>query len=109
MRATFALAEAAKTSAFNATFYSGVATIIPVLFLALAVQAPFLDELTSLADRLSARSSSASRPRWNPYIADAPWRIAAFIVIYPTVGEIDLRDLRPVLPACHQVRRRHHP
>jgi hypothetical protein len=61
MYTAIALTEA-RVSAFNATFYSVAATIIPVLFLALAVQGPFLDELVPLADRLSARPSRPSRP-----------------------------------------------
>jgi hypothetical protein len=87
MHTAFALAQAAEVPAFKATFYSVAATIIPVLFLALAVQGHFLDELLSLADQLSARPSRLSR-RLASYAADAPWRIAAFVVIYSTIGEI---------------------
>ena len=88
MHTAFVLAQAAKDPAFNETFYSVAATIIPVLFLALAVQGPFLDELVSLADRQSARPSPRRRGPLSTYAADAPWRIAAWVLIYSTIGEI---------------------
>jgi hypothetical protein len=88
MHTAFALAQAAKVPAFNETFYSVAATIIPVLFLALAVQGPFLDELLSLADRPRARSSRPARALASTYAADAPWRVGVFVVIFSTVGEI---------------------
>jgi len=87
MHAVFALAQAATVPAFNETFYSVAATIIPVLFLALAVQGSFLGELLSLADRVSARPSRLARALASIYAAEAPWRLAAYVVIIPTVGE----------------------
>jgi hypothetical protein len=76
--------------AFNADFYTVTATVIPVLFVALAVQGPFLNELRSLADRMKARPSPPGRAAraFSGYVADAPWRVAAFIVLYATSGEI---------------------
>ncbi len=46
--ASLARAAAAPPSAFNGLFYATVATIIPVLFLAIAVQGQFLEELLAL-------------------------------------------------------------
>jgi hypothetical protein len=84
----FALTEAAKDPAFNDAFYSVAATIIPVLFLALAVQGPFVGELVLLADRWSARPSRPSRATAGTYAASGPWRTAAYVVIFSTIGEI---------------------
>jgi hypothetical protein len=42
-----------KDPSFNSDFYVTAATVIPVLYLALAVQGPALDEMIRLLSRLS--------------------------------------------------------
>jgi hypothetical protein len=81
--------------AFNSTFYATAATIIPVLFLAIAAQGPFFEELLALTLANTRRirqdpqlRESALRTFAAVDIAGAPLRIAALILIYGAVAEI---------------------
>ncbi len=102
MSSLASLAHAAEP-AFNGLFYATVATIIPVLFLALAVQGRTSENLVKVtmnADKRRRRGTwkylggDLTLPRAvaaaaATVAANAPLMIAAFIVIFGVHGEIN--------------------
>ncbi len=87
MTSLAALTYAARTTApaFNGLFFATAATIIPVLFLALAVQGRgyenVLEYLKFQAHRVESRG-------WTAYIAMCLFLAAFLIPAYGTIGEI---------------------
>jgi hypothetical protein len=81
---TLALAQHAAAT-FNGLFYATCATVIPVLFLAIAVQGTVYDELLKASARLAARARARGR---FPYAASLTLSICGLVVIYGAVGEI---------------------
>jgi hypothetical protein len=93
-----ALAAGHTTPAFNSVFYATVATVIPILFLAIAVQGETVSELLRLsATRLDAYRNAVAHAGANgrpgksfasQFLDSAPVNIAAGIIVYGTACEI---------------------
>jgi hypothetical protein len=89
-----ALAQAANTAAppFNGLFYATAATIIPVLFLAIAVQGRGYQNLINALADIDRRRTSSPRGDWKPIPLTAAsfvlFSAAALIVVYGVASEI---------------------
>jgi hypothetical protein len=83
---TLALAHVQSTTHFNAAFYSTAATVIPVLFLAVAVQG------STYQDLLKAAGAMYKRTRRDQIIRKVAMTLplipALFILVYGVQGEI---------------------
>jgi len=66
MIAAVALAHAAKPRPFNADFFTVAATVIPVLFLAIAVQGATLDDIRTVSARVNMRSADRFKHETRP-------------------------------------------
>jgi hypothetical protein len=90
--AALAHTAAPTAPAFNGLFYATVATIIPVLFLAIAVQGRMHENVLKAADDL-ARRVVGSGPEYQKWVANfastGALGIAIFIVVYGAAGEIE--------------------
>lgn len=110
---TLALAHSHPAPGFNGLFYATVATIIPVLFLAIAVQGSVYQGLLTASARAVDRGELLFRQQiqdygWGRVSARtvirmfAPWAVAAFILVFGVLGEIEalfaLYWQRPVGP-----------
>jgi hypothetical protein len=95
-------ANAAAAPAFNGLFYATAATVIPVLFLALAVQGDALTDVLRGTARIFGRSLARYRalsPKstWADLMqmlgfggaALVGWTLAFITLVYGTIGEID--------------------
>lgn len=82
----------AATPPFNSTFYATVAVLIPVLFLALAVQGRTSENLLRASATANRRYLEAARhgplPRRVAAIVIVPAMIADLIVLFGGAGEI---------------------
>jgi hypothetical protein len=99
---TFSLAHAVKAQPFNGLFYATCATIIPVLFLAIAVQGSTYDDFLKSMARAFKRSDDLRAGPWLPFLTR--WIIALIMVaaaitvlISACVGEV-----RALLALYHQ-------
>jgi hypothetical protein len=89
---------AAAAPAFNSAFYATVATVIPILFLAIAVQGPALSDLLSMsATRLDANRTATAgavgkrrsgRAIVSQALDSAAVNVAVWIIVYGTACEI---------------------
>jgi hypothetical protein len=78
--------------AFNGLFYATVATVIPVLFLAIAVQGNFYDDLLSSSARAirTFRARQQGPAAATALVASAAaYAFAVVILIYSVYGEVD--------------------
>ena len=93
MSSLASLAGPAVAPGFNATLDSTVATIIPVLFLALGVQRHLYQDLLKAYYNAAAISGSGPGPgrAWSCRCSSRSPRvpITTFILVYGTVGEVD--------------------
>jgi hypothetical protein len=71
---TLAQAAAPAPPAFNSTFYSTIATVIPVLFIAYVLQGPYQQLLRSALG--AARAQAAGQSPWQPIGRTATWIVA---------------------------------
>jgi hypothetical protein len=97
---TFALAAGHAAPAFNGLFYATAAAIIPVLFIALAVQVPVVDDLIEatetairafrkrMPDLTAQGQISAGRALAGSFIVSLPGLAAAVIIFLGTLAEI---------------------
>ena len=95
-----ALAHGHAAPAFNGLFYATVALILPVLFLALAVQGTMFEDLVKIAarraqaykatirDEAAQRKLSARTLLGVTFLAGTPGAVAVAILLYGTLGEI---------------------
>jgi hypothetical protein len=95
------LAALAQTShqaapAFNADFYAAAATIIPVLFLAIAVQGPLFWDVLRTFHKVRDRITRVPEGRWETPLqlmlaitATGTLFFAICIVVFGAVGEIE--------------------
>jgi integrase len=79
MTLALALAPAAKPQPFNADFYSVAATVIPVLFHAIAVQGRIYDEVTTAAKHVARQADVSARRLTGPR---RPIGTAAYVLAY---------------------------
>lgn len=91
------------SSHFNADFYSTVATIIPVLFIALTLQGDFVMKAMTASEhwpkgsREALRNWQATAPLWQRWPAQLVWiavgsllyAVPTLILTFGLVGEID--------------------
>ena len=82
---TLALAHGHAPPAFNGLYYATIATVIPVLFLAIAVQGTIYQDLIKAAARSAASSRAQGR---YPHNAVALMSLCGLVVIYGEAGEL---------------------
>jgi hypothetical protein len=98
MTSTTALAHAATTApppmtAATIAFYATAATIIPVLYIAIAVQGPAYQNLISAMADIDRRRDSNPQGYWRPILLTAVSAVlfvaAVLILTYGVLSEID--------------------
>ena len=92
---------------FNATFYATVATVIPVLFLAVAVQGPIYANVLKTIHRMDPNKHRATMRRW-PFtlVIGAAYIFlfgVLFAVLIPILGVLGEIDALVSLAAQHAV------
>ena len=80
-----ALAHGHAAPAFNGLYYATIATVIPVLFLAIAVQGTIYQDLIKGATKSAASSQAQGR---EPHYAVFLLALSALVVIYGGAGEL---------------------